>query len=429
MESKKLSDAEIYEAGVLELRIRNVMGIKVARIRPEGPLVLIEGRNAMGKSSIMRSLAMGIGGAKLCPARPLRDGEETGEIEIDIGTLTVIRSFWRAGPEIKSKLTIKGKKGAGTSQALLDRLTGERTMDPIGFLRLKDRPQRDALCDFVGLDLSDLKDQRDELFAERTNISRDAKSARARADAAPRFPKAPTKEVNSADIIGELKKAQEHNASVDRGAENFRTSREHMDRLKADRVELLGKIAELDARIETGKVVTARHRGEAMLPRADESEFHAQLEAVEATNAEVRANREEKKLHQEAQKFELEAEALTVAIEALDAEKRERLENATFPVKGVSVDDTGVTFNGVPFDQASEAQRIRVAVGLSCAKRPDLNIVYVREGSGLDRDSRKLVEEIAAEYKAQVWFEKAIDDKKYADKGAIVIEDGEVWGE
>ena len=95
---------------------------------------------------------------------------------------------------------------------------------------------------------------------------------------------------------------------------------------------------------------------------------------------------------------------------------------ATMPVDGLGFDDHGVTFNGVPFGQASAAEQIRVSLAMAMALNPSLRVIRILDGSLLDADSMAAIAAMAKAGDYQVWVERVADD---ADT-AVVIEDGSV---
>ena len=114
---------------------------------------------------------------------------------------------------------------------------------------------------------------------------------------------------------------------------------------------------------------------------------------------------------------------LTKSIDDVDARKAALLAGVTFPVAGLSVDGDAVTFNGIPLEQASSAEQLRVGLAVAAALNPKLRIVLVRDGSLLDAASLAIVAEWADANKMQVWLERVADPK---DGVGVVIEDGMV---
>ena len=109
------------------------------------------------------------------------------------------------------------------------------------------------------------------------------------------------------------------------------------------------------------------------------------------------------------------------AITAIDAEKKRLLSEANFPVDGLRFDSEGlVTMDGLPFDQCSQAQKIRVGAAMAMAMNPNLRVILITDALLLDDESKRLVNEMAREKGFQVWYE-VVDNPADA---TLVLEDG-----
>jgi len=93
------------------------------------------------------------------------------------------------------------------------------------------------------------------------------------------------------------------------------------------------------------------------------------------------------------------------------------------PIDGLSLGLDGILYNGIPFDQLSGAQSLRVSTAMAMAMNPTLKIVLIRDGSLLDKDNLKVISDMAKDKEYQVWIE-CVDDG--SGKPAIYIEDGEI---
>jgi hypothetical protein len=120
----------------------------------------------------------------------------------------------------------------------------------------------------------------------------------------------------------------------------------------------------------------------------------------------------------ELQQYQAHAERLTSDIEDTDTEKAQRLAAAKFPVEGLGISDAGgVTWNGLPFEQASTAVRTRVSVAIGFALNPKLKILLVRNGNDLDAKNLQLLADLAKEAGGQVWVERiAGGDRRHPDR-------------
>ena len=80
--------------------------------------------------------------------------------------------------------------------------------------------------------------------------------------------------------------------------------------------------------------------------------------------------------------------------------------------------------DGVPFNQASDAQQLQVSVAMAMAASPTLRLIRIRDGSLLDDDSMKLLAKMADAKGYQIWIER-VDS---SGKVGFVIEDGSLKG-
>ena len=89
---------------------------------------------------------------------------------------------------------------------------------------------------------------------------------------------------------------------------------------------------------------------------------------------------------------------------------------------GLGFDESGVTYQGVPFSQASSAEQIRISLAMAMALNPRLRVIRILDGSLLDEDSMTAIRDQVAERDFQVWIERVADPAE----SAVVIEDGQV---
>jgi hypothetical protein len=81
-----------------------------------------------------------------------------------------------------------------------------------------------------------------------------------------------------------------------------------------------------------------------------------------------------------------------------------------------------VTYRGLPFDQASSAEQLRVSVAIAMAAHPKLRVLRIKDGSLLDERSLAMLEEMAEAADYQVWVER-VDTSGAV---GIVMEDGAI---
>lgn len=419
---------------IVELKAENVKRLKAIEIRPDGNVVVIGGKNGQGKSSTLDAIAYAIGGKKLMPAKPVREGEKSASVSVDLGDLIVTRTITASGGG-SLKVTNRDGLQHSSPQKILDDLTGTRTglvFDPLAFIRLDAKKQLETLREIVGLDFAELDAERKRLFDERSAINRAAKEAKALVDRLPGFPNAPKEAVSVAALSDQLQVAH----ATEKAHDSVRADLEHLqhhhheliERMERDNAELARirdriketrkSLDEADAKIVEGQ----KAADEAFKAIVDPSEIHAKIAAAEEANRQVRANVERENARAEFDRREKQADRLTAAIDKIDEQKRAALSGASFPVQGMSFDESGVLLDGVPFEQASGAQQLRSSMAISFALNPRLRIALIRDASLLDEDSMKLVAEMAAERDCQIWLERV----GKGEEVSVVIEDGEV---
>ena len=399
---------------IVSLRVENVKRIRAVRIEPNGsPTVVVAGRNAQGKTSVLDAIEMALGGARAMPKEPIRRGAKRASIVADLGDLVVERVITAGG----TTLTVRDADGRQqrSPQHILDALCSRIAFDPLAFAAQTPARQAEILRALLGLDFGDLDAEREALFSERAGINRDAKSARAQAETLEVPAGAPAKPVALADLLAEYTAAQATAAA----------------RVDHDRQLGAATAAVEAAEADLAKAEAAAMRARASLkalqrqeppPDVDLEAIAARMRAAEADNraAELRARRD--RMEERANQLEDEAAALTERIAAVDAEKQRQLAAAHMPIDGLQLDGDTVRFQGVPLDQASGAERLRVSVALGLALHPTLRVLLIRDASLLDDDGLRLVAEMAAEAGAQVWLERVGTD----DPTAVVLEDGSI---
>ena len=105
-------------------------------------------------------------------------------------------------------------------------------------------------------------------------------------------------------------------------------------------------------------------------------------------------------------------------------EIKKRTESVKYPIPELELRVKGVFYKGVPFEQASRAERIKVSLAMGVAMNEKLGILLIRDGSVLDPESMEVIAALAEEHDFQFWIEMA---RGYEGvDGAVVIEDGGV---
>lgn len=430
--------------------IRNILRVRDVEITPDSDrsVLLIGGANTQGKSSVLNALRFALGGKRELPSDPVRHGEESGEvrIEFDGGALKV---QLRVTPDGQSKLEVRDANGiVKQPQTLLDKLVGARFLDPVTFLRLKPPEQRALLLKLIDSDgkLTALEERRERIFEKRTDVGREQKKAQGEMDRI-----GPVEEVAAtldvAALSSERARFSEEQRKSEAIGKDANQAEKQLGHAKAAADAARARIADLEKQLAHARENLAGHEATVDKLATDYAQVAvAAAAAAEAWSATTerraqldadlaRANEHNRKIvesdvlnrrREEAaevvRKLDAQYDQQTEMLAKIELQKLEFLKAASLPVPGLGVSMAGLTLNEVPFEQASGAEQLRVALGIAMASSPKLDDIWIRDGSLLDDDSLKLVEESAEAAGKTVWIERV----GTGDADAIIIHDGMV---
>lgn len=433
---------------ILRLLINDIKRIVVADISPDGHLVQLTGKNGSGKTSCLDALWWAIEGARHIQAEPIRHGAETGKIVLALGDkhveMTVTRTFSRkkdpeTGEELKPTTTLKVEAESGarfqSGQAVMDALVGALTMDPLEFLRSKPQDQFKTLRQFVkDVDFDEIDRLNKADFDKRTDVNRSAKHLRSQADGINVPAGTPQERVDTAALVDELDQAGVHNTSIEtRKARRIQAAAdiERQDEIaaghRANAAELQRQADEEDRKAaeHEASVADLRSKFEAAAPLPepiDTTSIRQKIEAAAQINSAVDARERRQDLETQAAKLEEQSTQLTKAMEDRKEGVKEIIAASDMPVPGIEFGDGFVLLNGVPLEQASDAQQLRASIAIAMAMSPKLRVIRVRDGDRLDDDGMQILREMAEKHDFQIWMEQV----RGAGPAAVVFEDGTV---
>jgi hypothetical protein len=394
---------------VVELRAENIMRLKTVRIDASGKdVVILGGKNEQGKSSVLACIEMAVAGAKSIPDVPIRRGEFEGSILLDLGDIRIERTFDPSG----SKLIVRNADGVkqGSPQSILDKLYSKVAFRPLEFSTQKPADQLATLKRIVDLDFTDLDSKRSKLYEERTIVGRRATDAEARINTFPTScASAPDEEVSIAALVAEKEAADESNRKIDDGIRRLTLASERTAKARKELQEAESAEKQAMAEVVSGD-------------REDTAAIISAIAGAEETNRQVRAKKDRTKAVESFKTAERERDGLTKQIDAIDAEKAAKMKAAKWPIPGLGFGSNGVTLNGLPFEQASKAQRMKASLAIGMEQNPRLRVILLQDASLLDEDSMATVREFATDNNIQIWIERV----GTGDAGALILEDGEI---
>jgi len=467
---------------IISLTAENVKKLSVVEITPQGNLVQITGKNGQGKSSVLDSIWWALAGTSHIQAAPIRKGATEAKITLDLGEITVRRVFKEKTKEgeggaetpdgYTTSIVVENADGSRfpSPQRMLDGLLGALAFDPLAFAQMEAREQFETLKRFVpGVDFAAIEKENAADYQARTDVNRRAKEARSQAAGISVPAGTPAEPVDEAALVASLEEAGRLNADIERRKANRANAeaaiKGHVEadaRIEASKTKALeacrasvtencdmlrAQIAELQERLETwekslpGRLLEIKQkhddeiRGERdaahalreklaaapPLPEpADTSAIRASIETARQTNGAVAGAKRKAEVEARATELEGESKALTKRMEKRETDKRAAIASAKLPVAGIEFGDGTILMNGLPFDQASDAEKLRASVSIAMAMNPKLRVIRVRDGSLLDEDGLVLLGKMADEADCQVWLERVDSSGKIG----FVLENG-----
>jgi energy-coupling factor transporter ATP-binding protein EcfA2 len=416
---------------IVSLTAENVKKIVAVHIVPDGSLVQITGANGSGKSSVLDCIWWALAGKSVIEAQPVRQGAESATIRLDMGSLIVTREFNADGA---TSLIVESAEGARypSPQRMLDALLGSLSFDPLAFMEKDAKGQLAELRRLVTLDVDlDLLDGQNAAdYQNRTDVNRRVKALEQKvATYAGGLAEGDVDPVDTTSLLKAMETASETNAEIEREKTRRRTAGDSIAkgyaeakrlRAEADRLIEQAKGLELDTD-EAEKAFVALSPIEEPV---DVSALRQSVEEATRENSRRSLQRTQRANHAgavaELETAQAEADELTRRIDERTAQKTAAISAATMPVAGLGFGDGMVMFNGLPLEQASSAEALKVSLAIGMAMNPELRVILIKQGSLLDERSVLTVAEWAEANDYQVWMER-VDT---SGKVGIVMQDG-----
>lgn len=402
--------------------IRNWKGIRKISYICDPEFNILSGANGAGKTSFLEALEGLIRGTRYVSGKALRDGTSKGEVEGEIGRpgerrfMTARRAISSKNP--KGSLSIKRTDGEKMTQTDLNDLFNEFSFDPVAFdrepLAKKVKLLQDA-CDPKSVEALHEKDEAiSEAFENRRVLKAKLSD----------FPEAePCEKVDHVDPLelqGELREAEKFNAEQRRRAREKEKVEESLEYQKADIESIKAELAKAEATLEHLKNTLQSMK--APEPEKNIAAIQERVFAVLETNAAAEKFETYEKNRAERKELREKVRDAESHLEDLRADRAEIAREMKLPVEGLAWTDDGITLNGIPFEELSSGERIRIATRVGMSMNQGLSIMFIREGSLLDRAGLEDIRRLARENKYQVFVEAVGEGYE----GEVVIEEGEI---
>jgi len=417
---------------ILKFKAENFKKLSVVEITPDGNVVIISGKNAAGKSSVLDGIEAALRGGRCLPKQPIKTGEHRAKVEAELGDKVpeykVTRKFLGTTSTLKVETVGETKSEIRSPQTFLDKVVGDISFDPLAFMKKTSAEQRDALMEFLGLNLDEFDNKVASLKTERSDVRKAKERMLHVADSLTFTPNLPEVEQGADPLLAKLQAIRDHNESCQAVETENAVLQSRLQGVIAD--VRAAKKAVQDWQVRLTKLQTLQADLERELGShleilwQDPAEVEDKIKALGDTNEAIRRNNQKR---QAVVDYEIHCSAyrdLGDEVKQVEGQKARKMAEAVMPVEGLTIQSDGLAYGGIPLGQVNSAKQLEVCVAISMAMNPELKVLRI-DGNALDTESLLTIGKLVDNQGYQVWIEKVSDDNTIG----FYIEDGQLVNE
>lgn len=420
---------------ILKLTANNFKRLSAVEITPDGNVVIISGKNAAGKSSVLDAIEAALCGGRSLPKQSIKIGEHRAEVTVVLGEdenelgelepeYKVTRKFLGASSTLKVETVGETKSEVKSPQAFLDKIVGDISFDPLAFMKKTPAEQRISMMAFLGLNVDEFDSKIASLKAERSEVRKEKERKLHEADSIVFTPNLPEEEQGCDVLLAELKAIQNHNN--DRGlvmAENS-VIVSKIENRNNEIVAAKKAIIDWQNRLDGLEKHKTQLESQLSIPTdvIDPAGIEAGIKTLGDTNEAIRQNNLKKQAMVD---YDIHTEAyreLGDTIKTTEIRKAQKMAEAVMPVRGLTIKSDGLAFDNIPLEQVNDAKKLDVCVTIAMAMKPKLEVLRIN-GNDLDTESLLALGQIVDNQGYQVWIEKVSDDSSigfYIEDGTLI---------
>ena len=402
---------------ILNAIIENYKAIKRVEITPKGNITIISGNNSQGKSSAIEALVTTIAGKEKGHDTPIRKGEEGAIVEIDLGDRIIKRSI----KDGKDELVVLTKEGhvVKRPRSILDELIDKRKFNVMKFITGTPKEQRALLMELAGLSFDEIDQTKNAVYNERTMIGRERDSLKGQLDGLRHYDDAPKELISTSEILQKIKQANEHNSAIKTSILNINSQKDKKNNLALEIRQVEERLISLKKQLsDTDDIIAKMESDMTSVQEIDTSVYENQLNSAEELNDKFRQNLKRQEVFNKYNDKENEYSQKTEELKSLEEKKIEDLKSAQFPIKGLSLTDDGVIYNGLPLEDESRSNKLKVALAIAMSIPTELRTIILDDAEVLDDDNMKIVDEMMTknDYQAIIARRQDPDENTYTIK-------------
>jgi len=439
---------------ILNLKSTNIKGIKAIDITPKDDMVIISGKNGAGKSSALDAIWYAMewrAGSKGTPM-PIRKGETNADVKLTLcedlteeqkkqgikpEVLFIVYRSWTSTGNTYLKVTNGEGLVYETPQKLLDGLIGYLSFDPRAFARMDSWAQRDLLIKITGFDVTGIEKRIAELREERRLQGQKVKLLSGEREEIT-IGDLPETFISTSKLSDEYDEAVKLNNDISRGEETFQNniikSNENIGRMHKIEEEIkelkqaIGKI-----QYQNVDILEANNKIKIWLDKnkpINAEDIKTKLKTSYDVNEQIKARERNDEADTKQKEAQIIYDNFTKKIDEAVTEMDEGLKKswAKIPDQKLSLTETGIAYDGIPYSQTSFSEQVRIAMGIAMALNTKLRVIRISDYSLLDDDTKKAIMKMCKDESYQIWGEQVDSTGEvgiYIEEGEIKAIDGE----
>lgn len=407
-----------------KLEIENVKRVKAVKVEfSANGLTVIGGKNKQGKTSVLDTIAWGLGGNSYKPSDAQREGSVIPpNIRIVMSNGLIVERKGKNGD-----LKVTDPSGQKAGQKLLDEFVEQFALDLPKFMQASSKEKANTLLQIIGVGnkLVELEKKETQVFNQRHAIGQIADQKKKYAKEQAYYPDAPKEPISASDLIKQQQEILAKNGENQRKRQNVEYLRSQHKSLSENVKRVEEQLQELKKQQEAVySDLEISHKSALDLHDESTEELENNITNIETINIKVRANLDKDKAEQDALEYINQYNALTDQVEAVRKEKVDLLTNADLPLPGLSVVDGELTYNGRKWDGMSGSEQLQVSVAIVRKLNPNCGFVLMDKLEQMDMDT---LNEFGKWLEAE-GLQAIATRVSTGDECSIIIEDGYVKG-
>jgi len=365
---------------ILHFDILNTKAVKSFILDPNGEHVQIAGKAGTGKTTAASCLWELMNRSKDC----LTHGERKGHIIIHLGEGEVELIARRDFTAKTNTITVERADGGKVSSADFKSMLSVLAENPHKIAEMKPLQRTQTLLAAADLGETSLEEM-DTQIAEAEKVRLNAGRRAEDSIPGPEPDKAVAVDVSA--ISAKISAARDHNEEVANDQRNvdeiIRTGKLVVGYISADKEDvanLTEEVANLEDKLDVARVQLANHERERteattlykdrkkahdLMVVKDTTELQAQLDSATEVNAVATKHDSWKDRNEQHTKLEDARACADEAVKDLRDGRAELLENAKWPIPGLSIEDGDITFEGALFDNLGQSDQMYVCAALA----------------------------------------------------------------